>query len=206
MAQLALTLRQKTQADRLILTTNMVTEMGKNATLFDEPDPPLTELTNLATAVRAKQALVAAAQTAYDQAVSDLEKASAALDAALTAEGKYIESKCKGDRAKLLLSGAPLKGDGAPLGRLPAPGNLRLTGGDAPGELEAMCDPVYGASAYFAQIGKTANGPFTQAYAGTNSKCTLSQLTSGEEYFVQMAAMGAAGLSPWSDIARKRAS
>lgn len=47
-----------------------------------------------------------------------------------------------------------------------------------------MCDMVYGATGYLARIATTANGPFTQAYAGSASRFALVGLISGQEYFV----------------------
>jgi hypothetical protein len=49
-------------------------------------------------------------------------------------------------------------------------------------------------------------GPWTQFYVGTKSSCTATELNPGQMYYFRVRALGTSGLSPWSDIAQKRAS
>lgn len=52
------------------------------------------------------------------------------------------------DAAALASTGFPLRSSGAPIGALPAPGNLRATATDNEAEIELRCNTVKGASSY----------------------------------------------------------
>jgi len=62
-----------------------------------------------------------------------------------------------------------------------------------------------GVQTYVAQQATASGGPWTQCYVGKASKCTVTGLTSGTEYWFYVRAIGAAGPSAWSDPAAKRA-
>jgi len=89
---------------------------------------------------------------------------------------------------------------------LPAPQNLRATGGDMEGECDLQWDPIYGRDAYIAEHAENAAGPWAQFYVGKKSSTTCAGLTPGEMYYFRVRAVGPLGPGPWSDIAQKRAS
>lgn len=205
MSELALGLTRKNLDQKLALKSSMVAAMTNN------PHVPnatalLTEATATGTAIAAKREQLATAKTTLEARQQELDELERQLDAVLNALKKNAESETRGDATKLATCGAPVKGAPAPVGPLPAPSNLRVTGGDQEGTLDAMCDPVDGSSSYIFRHSTTPTGPWTEGYKGTASRCTIPGLVSGQEYYVQAAALGAAGQSPWSDIARKRAS
>jgi hypothetical protein len=93
-----------------------------------------------------------------------------------------------------------------PVGQLPQPQNLHVTGGDLDGTNDVAWDPIKrGVQTYVAERATTADGPYTQCYIGKASSCTDTGLVSGTEYWYRVRALGAAGPSPWSDRASKRA-
>ena len=94
----------------------------------------------------------------------------------------------------------------APVGTLPQPANFAATGGDLEGSLDLSWDAIRrGVQTYIAEQAASASGPWTQRYVGKASKCTVSGLSSGTQYWFQVRAIGAAGPSDWSDAATKRA-
>ena len=137
------------------------------------------------------------------------------------------------DGATLQSGGWELQAARAPVGQLPQPANLDATGGDLEGTVDlpvnlnvgqrvsparvSAGNPLgrrdalpyvdalrRGVQTYIAQQALSPSGPWTQCYVGKASSCTVTGLTSGTQYWFQVSAIGAAGLSPWSDPATKR--
>lgn len=204
MEKVKLNLRLKTLDEKTDLTAMIVTKTTGNAN-FPTPNPPLADLTSKRTAVLAKKAAVDAARSTLAQLEDELDALERELDALLTSFGAYLQNASGGDGPKILSAGVEIASKPSPIGELLPPGNLRSSGGDHDGEVDCMWDPVRGANAYIARCATSTNGPWTNFYTGTNSKCTAPNLTSGTEYFFEVAAVGAAGQSAWSDIAKKRA-
>jgi hypothetical protein len=204
MAQIAFTLKKKNLDQKLLLSANLVSSMTGNAN-FNTPNPPLADLTSKASAIAAKRSAIAAAEADLVELEEQLDQLEREHDALITSLGKYIENITAGDAAKIASSGAPLKGQPEAIGELPAPTNLRATGGDLDGEADCMWDPVNGANSYIAECASNAIGPWTQVYVGKKSRCTAGGLASGQLYYFRVRAVGAAGPGQWSDISHKRA-
>jgi len=146
----------------------------------------------------------ATAQLCAQQLTERDDSRAAAEDAARTlANASEGETE---DEAQLLGGGWHLRDAPTPIGELPAPQNLRATGGDLEGECDLQWDPVYGRDAYIAEWAESAGGPWTQFYVGKKSSTTCTGLTPGELYYFRVRAVGPLGPGPWSDIAQKRAS
>ena len=110
------------------------------------------------------------------------------------------------DAATLQSGGWDLQADRAPVGQLPQPASLAATGGDLDGTVDLTWDAIRrGVQSYVAEQATAPSGPWTQCYVGKSSKCTVTGLTSGTQYWFQVRAIGAAGPSAWSDPATKRA-
>jgi len=204
MAQAALKLREKTLDQKLNLNQTIVDSMTGNAN-FATPNPPLADLTHAASVIADKRAEVATAETTLATRQSELDTLEQQLDQLLTQEASYVQNITQGDEAKILSAGMPVKGPAAPVGPLPAPGNLRVSGGDLEGTCDCMWDPVAGRDSYIAEYATNVAGPWTQFYVGKRSSATASGLTAGQLYFFRVRAVGAAGPGPWSDVAQKRA-
>jgi hypothetical protein len=162
-------------------------------------------LTAKRTEIVSKQAAVVEAVSRLDTLESELETLERQLDELLTAEGAYIQSASAGQENKILSAGVEVADAPSPVGQLPAPANLRATGGDLEGEADLSWDPVPGRDTYIAECASAATGPWNQIYVGKRSSCTTSDLSSGQMYYFRVRAVGAAGPGPWSDIAHKRA-
>ncbi len=204
MAQVALKLREKTVDEKLTLTQTVVGSMTGNAS-FATPSPPLAGLTSAASAVTAKRAEVASAETALATRQSELDTLVQQLEQLLTQEASYVQNASQGDETKILSASMPVKDQAAPIGPLPAPGNLRASGGDLEGTCDGMWDPVSGRDTYIAEYATNVAGPWTQFYVGKKSSATASGLASGQLYFFRVRAVGTAGPGPWSDVAQERA-
>jgi hypothetical protein len=204
MAQVKLALRDKSLDQKADLADLLVTNMTGNAT-YANPSPALATLTTKATAARTKQTARNSALAALTLADEELATAEAELDGALTDEGAYIQSASGGDSTKIASSGAPIAPPSGPVGPMPAPQNLRATGGDLEGTADLQWDPVRGAKSYIGECASAATGPWTQVYVGSKSSTTADGLTSGTTYWFRVRAVGAAGPGPWSDPATKRA-
>lgn len=148
-------------------------------------------------AIEARSA--AAAKTA---ALNTVERA---FDGSFTRLGSHIEDTSQGDEAKIKSAGLDVRTDARPVGELPAPHGLTVSVGDDEGELDLHWDRVKGAASYTIE---TTPDPaqvsgWQQAGVVTKSSHTLAGLTSGHKVSVRVAAIGAAGKSPWSDPVAK---
>jgi hypothetical protein len=134
----------------------------------------------------------------------------AALDTLATALAGHVDSVAKGDETIILSAGMTTKAPAAPVGPLPAPGDVAAAGGDMEGEIDLNWQPVRGAASYSIVKSTTGNvgnaGDWSPAATGTKSKATVSGLTSGTRYWFRVAAIGSAGQGPWSDPATAIAS
>lgn len=169
---------------------------------------------------------LASMTTALDTAVADLSTANADYLAAVqTAQQKLTlretartnaeaaarqlatgAESITTDAATLQSGGWELQADRAPVGQLPQPASLAASGGDLDGTVDLTWDAIRrGVQTYVAEQAAAPSGPWTQCYVGKPSKCTVTGLTSGTQYWFHVKAIGAAGPSAWSDPATKRA-
>lgn len=142
---------------------------------------------------------VAAAKTAT------LSAKERAFDAAFTSLGSHVEDASGGDEAKIKSAGLDTRAEARPVGTLSAPHGLTVTVGDSDGELDVHWDRIRGAVSYTIE---TTEDPaqstgWKQAGIVTRSSHTLTGLVSGHKVSVRVAAIGAAGQSPFSDPVAK---
>ena len=116
-----------------------------------------------------------------------------------------VEKETGGDAAKIRGAGLETAAERSAIGPLPAPAHLAVTQGDEDGELSVSCDKVRGVSSYLWEVTEDATGKSGWRGAGvsTKSRHELHGLTSGVRYHVRVAAIGAAGQSPFSDAIAK---
>ena len=204
MAQFALQLSKKSLDEKLVMCQALETNLTGNANV-PTPAPTIAALTAKRTAIVAKRNAVATARDSVLTLENDLANLETDLEGMLTTEAATIISATAGDKAKMLTTGLPIKGDASPVGPMPAPQNLAARGGDLEGTVDINWDPVSGSSSYLGEYSTSPTGPWTQFYAGTTSSTTATGLVSGTIYYLRVRAVGAKGPGPWSDIAQKRA-
>jgi hypothetical protein len=116
----------------------------------------------------------------------------------------YVLVACKGIMANLLLSGFPTqKPVHQPVGPMPAPGGVTLGLGFHSGELDAGCNPVFGAATYNWRLTDITTGLVAQTGQSTGSEYTFTALTPGKTFRAEVNVMGAAGPSDWSASANQ---
>jgi hypothetical protein len=140
------------------------------------------------------------------QQLTERDDARVVAEAAAETLAHAAEAETQDD-ATLLSGGWHLRSHYIPPAGPPLPPqNLLATGGDLEGEVDLQWEPVYGRDAYLGEWAVEPKDPWTQFYAGTKSSCTATGLNPGQMYYFRVRAVGSNGLSPWSDIAQKRAS
>ena len=206
MGKIKLNLRGMSVTDKVQYVRQIIAAMTGNAN-FPTPEPPLADIT---TAVNGLETAFNAANTARQNAVSltsAMDDEEQALNALVMKLANYVENKSDGDEAKIQSAGMSVKSKPAPIGSLPAPDNFLATAGDNEGEAYLSCKPVHGANSYTARYCKDPITPEGWKPAGISTKSSMivKGLTSGDKYWFQVAAVGAAGQGPWSDPATKYA-
>ena len=110
----------------------------------------------------------------------------------------YVQGASEGDATKILTSGFAVRDLPTPIGPLPAPVDFMPSMGDEPGEIDLTWSAVHGAKSYLSEYREQGTaGPWLQKF-GTKSRLSVTGLTSGKTYVFRVAALGAAGQSPWS--------
>lgn len=200
MAKVKLELKELTVLDKVALLKRVADGLENHA---DVPDPKVTPAALRAAAdeLLAKENAVRTAERAVTTAVEVRDGKEDEADKLLSDAAKDAEEKTGGDAAKLGTTNLPLRDEPAPIGALSAPTGLRLTAGDADGELDVQWDRLRGAQFYEVQLREVSGTEWATKLSDTKSKGTIDGLPSGKRYHARVRAKGAAGWSPWSDEA-----
>ena len=200
MAKVKLTLNGRTDLEVLETGQRHQMAMEGNAHFPD----PLPDEAAFAAATEHWHTLIQNADlalTAYRQAIAAKAAGRKAYEGLLRTRASYVQSKSGGDPVQIVSSGFDLRQEGGRIGTLPAPRSFLATMGVNRGEMRLNWKRVRGAQVYQAEIRRRDEGdggwrPLTPC---TASKMTVEGLESGVEYAFRVAALGAAGLGPWSD-------
>lgn len=113
----------------------------------------------------------------------------------------YVTATANGNLEKLLSSGFPVqKPVRTPIGPLPAPAAPVVTQGALSGSITVAAPPVYGASSYNWSVALQSTPEVdVQTAQTTGARTSFSDLIPGKVYVVSLNAVGAAGVSDWSD-------
>jgi hypothetical protein len=194
----------KRTAEGIVSLALTIWDKTKTVADFAAANPTPANLKIKADAVTTHLGLISAKEAELEQLVEDLEPIVEELKLGLNQYANHAESKSK-ERGTLAGWGFPLRQERETVGQLPPPGDLQVSQGDVTASIEPHWDKVKGASSYIVEIAETSEGPWTQKYVGTKTSCVITGLVSGKEYWVRVCAVGAAGMSDWSDRASKRA-
>ncbi len=186
----------------IALARLIVQKMTGNAN-FTTPDPPLADITTAANDLEAQKQAVDSAKATLGEAVAKQNSFEKNLQDLLTAEGRYVDNRAKGDKAIIESAGMSASDEPSPVGEMPQVKNLSVTRGDNPGEIDPHWDPVPKSKNYTVQVTDDPIGsaPWITRGNPTKSKMTIDGLTSGRKVWVQVAANGTAGTGAYSDPA-----
>lgn len=189
-------------ADLQVSASGVLTAMTSNNAIFPNPTP------DLATLNAAIEGFAAALVLSRDGSRQDVEnkrqKRDALIDILLRL-ADYVLFTSAGDKAKALSSGFKINRLHTPRPDLQKPGNLRVTEGLNPGELQISFDRVEGARSYQYQY---TTDPVTEASTwqsatGTVRKFLVTGLQSGKRYWCRIVAVGIRGQIACSDAVSK---
>jgi hypothetical protein len=182
---------------------NNVTMMTGNLA-FATPEPAL------ATVTTACNTLDAATQ-AYNFNRGKVEKdardmAYDALYALLGELGSYVQTASNGAKDVILSAGFDVRRTPEPLGQLQAPPNMRATVAPYPGTLLVRWGGVRGRQNYRLEVAiGSPTAEWTVLTVTSKPRFVVEGLQSNEVYYFRVAAIGAAGISPVSDITSAKA-
>jgi len=171
--------------------------------LFPTPDPSAVDYLIPHNALATGVNLITSLEGQLTAARAAVPGLIATLKIAMEARAVYVETTTNGDASKIPVSGFAVAGTpGTPIGPLPRPENVKAAMAAMPGVIKVSCEPIKGTQTYLIECREHLDGtPWQQAKVSTKSRNDITGLVSGKSYAFRIAAVGAAGQSPWSDEA-----
>jgi hypothetical protein len=173
-------------------------EWMTNNTKYPTPTPALNVIQ---TAFDAYKVATADAVNGGKENTAIRDARRAELVSLLRQLASYVSATANGDLETLISSGFPVQKTGrTPIGPLPAPDAPSVSQGPLSGTLRAVLSAVNGGYAYNWRLA-LASAPtvYVQTAQTTGSRNTFVGLTPGQIYNIEANAVGAAGVSDWSD-------
>jgi hypothetical protein len=170
--------------------------------LFPTPEPTAVDYLIPHNALAAGVNLVTSLEGQLTAARNALPGLLADLKATMEERATYVEQTTGGDASKIPISGFAVAGTAQPIGPLPRPENVKAAMTPTPGVIRVSCEPIKGTQTYIIEFREHLDGqPWVQVKLSTKSRNDIPGLISGKNYAFRIAAVGAAGQSPWSDEA-----
>lgn len=132
--------------------------------------------------------------------VSEQNQSAAAFKQAMAQVASWVASQSALDPNKIMTAGFNLKRGNTTLGALPAPTAFEVWPGAAEGTMDLFWGRVHGAKSYLIECALAGSETldWKMVATSTNTKVSVSGLTSGQKYLFRVSAVGTAGQSPWS--------
>jgi hypothetical protein len=162
---------------------------------------PVPDLPSVKTSLDAYSAALIAAQSRNRDDVANKNAARETLTASLIQLANSVMTTANGDKQMLISSGFDLAkpGETTPLVK---PEWITVTDGINPGDLKVRVKAVKGAQGYVPQYALDPQAPDSEwtKVMTTTCKYTFTSLTSGQKYWVRMAAIGPHQQMVYSDM------
>lgn len=203
-----LELSRKTVPEKLQMGTAHITAMTGNLTYPTASRVPTdAQVQTAQDELQAASQEVDAAEITWKQKIQIRDQKVETWDTVITSRANFCEALTPNDLAALASTGFPLRTAPAPVGALPAPGDLRAAATDNEGVIELRCNTVTGASSYEweCKVHDNVAAPWSAIKTSTTSKILVPSLTPGTLYAFRVRAVGSAGPGAWSDEASERA-
>lgn len=176
----------------------------EGAALFPNPEPAAEEYLITHQALGTGLNLVTSLEGQLAAARAALPGLVEAHKVNMRARGFYVETKTEGDPALIPISGFAVKAPtSVPIGPLPRPQGVKAQMGTYPGQIKVSCTAIKGTQSYLYECRphEESGQAWQQVKVSTKSRVEIEGLISGKRYAFRIAAVGAAGQSPWSDEA-----
>ncbi|HEY1768889.1 MAG TPA: fibronectin type III domain-containing protein [Chthoniobacterales bacterium] len=190
-------------ADVIVRARVGLAGIGRNPAIFIQPSP------TLAAVPQALEAFIAALQESArggpaQTAIKNGERAKLVRLMRLLAD--YVCAVANGDMGVLLLSGLPhQQPTRSRIGALRRPAVPQVKHGPKSGSLLAATAPVYGARSHNWRVALASNPiVYVQTAQTLGGRVQFGGLIAGEVYNVEVSAVGAAGVSDWSEAGTTR--
>ena len=188
-------------SDSLFLNNSDVVlqALADNNTIYKTPLPPLADvqlsLDNLSVGI-------AAMVNGGNAATINKNNLRLVANNLMRQLASYVTVACKGSMSDLILSGfPPQKPARTPVGPMPQPQGLTVAHGPQLSQLVAKVNPVFGASSYSFRLTPNTPGAVPVIEQDTAANHMFSKLIPGVNYTIDVNALGAAGVSDWSNPA-----
>ena len=181
-----------------VFAQHILEEMTGNLS-FPTPTPSLAVIT---TAREDYAVALAEAEDRDRQKVLIKNQRKRELKAHLDRLFDYVVLTGGSDIEILTSSGFPLAKDRTPVGDMPMPSGFRVTEGKGSGEVEMRLKKIHGADSYVYQY-LASPSPEVENWVTVNdpaTRITVKGLVPGTQYKFRVAAVGAKGQGPWSDV------
>lgn len=172
--------------------------LPEGAAIYPTPEPSVADFNLTHNALGAGINLIAALESQLEAARANLPLLKEEHENNIRLRAAYVDDASEGDATKIPLSGFSVAAAAQPIGPLPAPQGMKAVMSNYPGVIKTSCDVVDGTKTYLTQCREHIDGSaWVQCSAGPR-KSDNGGLVSGKSYAFRMAAVGAAGQSPWS--------
>lgn len=210
MAKVKLDLDNSKPLDVFNASTAHIAAMAtpEGVALFTTPEPSVVDFLVTHNALGAGLNLVTSLEGQLAAARAALPGLVDAHKVNMNARAFYVQTETNGDPAQIPISGFGVAASpNTPIGPLPRPENVKARVSEFPGVIKVSCGAINGTQMYVYEYRPhdEPNQPWIQVKLSTKSREEISGLISGKNYGFRMAAIGAAGQSPWSDEAVCRA-